>query len=193
MCIASGPSLTPEDVNAVRGQARVIVVNTSYQLAPWADALYACDARWWKWHKGAPDFPGLKFTVSADSARYCPGVRVIGRGPYEGLSTDPGKLNLGSNSGYQALNLAVLLGAQRILLLGYDMQLGQGGRQHWHPDHPMRQRSPYGQFQRMYPTLVEPLRAAGVEVINCSRQTALKCFPRMPIDQALALAVKAVA
>ena len=47
--IASGPSLTKEDVDAVRG-LNVIVINTSYWLAPWADILYACDGHWWDWH-----------------------------------------------------------------------------------------------------------------------------------------------
>lgn len=180
VCIASGPSLTPEDVAVVRGRARVVVVNNSYQLAPWADVLYAADARWWKWHKGAPDFQGLKYSVTKDSARW-PGVIVIGRGASTGLSLDTTKVCLGGNGGYQALNLAVLLGASRVVLLGYDMAVAKDGRQHWHPDHPNTMRSPYQNFRAAYPTLVEPLKAAGVEVINCSRQTALTCFPRAVI------------
>lgn len=180
VCVASGPSLTVEDVEAVRGRARVIVVNTSYQRALWADALYAADAKWWKWHQGAPDFPGLKYSVMKDAGHW-PHVVVLGRGASTGLSNDPSRLCLGANSGYQAINLAVLLGASRIVLLGYDMAVGEGGRQHWHPDHPTRARSPYQTFQAAFPTLVAPLDAAGVEVINCSRQTALTCFPRAVI------------
>ena len=38
-----------------------------------------------------------------------------------GLSRTQGVIHQGKNSGYQALNLAYLLGAKRILLLGYDM------------------------------------------------------------------------
>lgn len=180
VCIASGPSLTQADVDAVRGRARVIVVNTSYQLAPWADVLYAADAKWWRWHKGAPTFAGLKYSLMKDAARW-PGVVVLTRGASTGLSLDPARLCLGANSGYQAINLAVLLGASRVVLLGYDMAPGSGGRQHWHPDHPVKSRSPYQTFQAAFPTLVEPLAAAHVEVINCSRQTAVTCFPRAEI------------
>ena len=52
VCIASGPSLTPEDVQAVKewrdaGKGKVIVVNTTFRAAPWADAMFAMDAKWW--------------------------------------------------------------------------------------------------------------------------------------------------
>jgi len=58
-CLASGPSLTRADVALVRAQGLpTIVVNTTYQMAPWADVLYACDAKWWAWQQGAPGFRG---------------------------------------------------------------------------------------------------------------------------------------
>lgn len=184
VCIASGPSLTREDVDYVRGKARVIVINKSYELAKWADVMYACDAKFWKWERGAPSFPGMKFALTSEAAKW-PGVKVLGRGTSHGLSLDPAKLCLGGNSGYQVINLAVLMGATQILLLGYDMRVGAGGKQHWHADHPMPQRSPYATFQQAFPTMVAPLKAAGISVINCSRDTALTCFERTPIEVAL--------
>jgi hypothetical protein len=47
----------------------------------------------------------------------------------------------------------------------------------------MRMKSPYQTFRQAYPTLVEPLKASGVEVLNCSRQTALTCFERRALDE----------
>lgn len=188
VCLASGPSLTPDDVNAVRGRARVIAINTSINLAPWADVLYACDVRWWKWayrfpkeYPGVHQFAGLKFALTAESAKF-PGVKVLGKSGIDGLSTDPKSIRTGSNSGYQAINVAVLMGAARIVLLGYDMATGHHGKQHWHRDHPMKMVSPYTQFRRAFDTLAAPLKAAGVEVINCSRETSLKCFPRQALQ-----------
>lgn len=192
VCIASGPSLTREDVEAVRGKARVIVVNNSYQLAPWADVLYGCDARWWKWHNGAPEFHGMKFALTGDAAKW-PGVKVLGRGSSQGLSLDPAKVCLGGNSGYQAINVAVLMGAVRIVLLGYDMKVGERGKQHWHADHPMKMRSPYTTFQRAYQTMVKPLTQAGVEVVNCSRETALTCFARRSLADVFPQSAEAAA
>ena len=76
VCLASGPSLTPADVEYVRGKARVIVINTTVLLAPWADVLYACDARWWQWHhKTVKGFAGMKFALTKASAPF--GVTVL--------------------------------------------------------------------------------------------------------------------
>lgn len=185
VCIASGPSLTPEDVNFVRGKARVIVVNTTYKLAPWADVLYACDDRWWRWERGAPTFTGLKFALTKRSAEW-PGVRVLQKTGIEGLEVNPVALRTGANGGYQAMNLAVHLGAARIVLLGYDMQTGDRGREHWHEDHPNRSTSPYATFVRYFGSIVEPLRALNIEVVNCTRETALRCFPRRSLVEAFA-------
>jgi hypothetical protein len=184
VCLASGPSLTREDVDYVRGKAKVIAVNTSYQLAPWADCLYSADSKWWSWYKGAPDFAGLKYTLEQQATRW-PGVQCLRRTGAVGLETDPTGLKTGSNSGYQAIGLGVHLGASRIILLGYDMQRGPKGEQHWHPDHPDRARSEFPNFIRKFETLVAPLQRANVTVINCSRRTALKCFPCQSLELAL--------
>ncbi len=184
VCIASGPSLTQDDCEFVRGKAKVIAINTSYQLAPWADALYACDARWWRWHKGAKDFNGLKFSLERRAGLY--GVQILKAGKPEGLSDDPCFLNTGKNSGYQAMNLAYLLGASKIVLLGYDMQRGPRGEMHWHKEHPIRTPNLYVEFRRRFETLVKPLAERGVEVVNCSRNTALECFPKHTLQEAFA-------
>lgn len=186
VCIASGPSLTREDCDFVRGKARVIVVNTSYRMAPWADCLYACDARWWQWARGAPDFHGMKYALQRRAERW-PGVVALRIGTHDGLSTDPTTLNTGKNSGYQAINLAVHLGAKRIILLGYDMQKGKNGEHHWHKEHPSRTPDIYRKFLHYFNTIEEPLKQLSIEVINCSRVSALKIFPRMSLEEAFAI------
>lgn len=182
VCIASGPSLTAEDVDYCRGKARVIVVNTSYKLAPWADVLYACDTKWWTWHNGVPEFHGLKYTITAPP--YGDVLRLKNTGTI-GLELSPTGLRTGKNSGYQAINLAVHFGVSRILLLGYDMSLGPKGETHWHGDHKDRAKPPVLAFQPMFTGLVQPLAAAGIRIVNCSRRTALTCFLRQTIHEAL--------
>lgn len=193
VCVASGPSLTPQDVDACRGRAPVIAVNDAMRYAPWAEVLYACDARWWMEHPETMDLTGRKYGLRAIAGRE--DVIKLQQGQDCGLSLDPTTLNTGKNSGYQAINLAVHLGASRILLLGYDMQAGAGGRTHFFGDHPWARghQSPFGLFLRLFDTLVEPLRAAGVEVLNCTRATALRAFPRQSLEQALARASAEVA
>jgi len=163
----------------------VIVINTTYQLALWADALYASDTIWWQWHKGAPDFPGLKFALQ--TAAKWPGVQFLENTGHNGLELSPSGVRHGHNSGHQAINLAVHLGVRRVVLLGYDMQPGPRGEQHWHADHPKRSQSVsnYAKFRENFRTLVEPLRELGVDAINCTRRTALDCFPCQPLETVL--------
>ena len=184
VCLGGGPSLTPDDVAAVRGKAGVIAINDAYKLAPWADVLYAADAKWWAWHQGVPDFRGLKFSLQPDAGRW-PGVQVLRNTGERGLEASPTGLRTGRNSGYQAINLAVHLGATRVLLLGYDMGPAADGKTHWFGDHPDKAPSPYVVFLERFADMVTPLQQLGVTVINCSRRTALTVFPQQALEEAL--------
>ena len=101
----------------------------------------------------------------------------------EGLEDSPNGLRTGANSGYQAINLAVHLGARRIILLGYDMK-PSNGRSHWFGEHPDRVDPPYSTMLASFPSLVDPLRKRGVEVINCTPDSALDVFPKMDLKDA---------
>jgi len=186
VCIATGPSLSAADCEKVR-HLNCITVNDAYRLAPWAAAHYAADAEWWRVHIGAMDHcSGQKTTQHrnwqpGEAEKH--GITVLKSSPKPGLSRDAGTLHAGRNSGYQAINLAYLLGATRILLLGYDM--GATGNTHFFGDHPkaLRQCSDYGKFRAPFRT-IHPADY-GLEIINCTRQTALDAFPRMDLEAAL--------
>jgi hypothetical protein len=151
--------------------------------------LYAADARWWRWHRGVMSFEGLKYCLTPEIVNEPWRIQVLKNTGHDGLELDPQGLRTGRNGGYQAVNLAVHLGAGRIVLLGYDMQPGPKGEQHWHHDHPTRIQSPYPLFLEKFATLVAPLEQAGVRVVNCSRRTALACFPKQSLREALCLDV----
>lgn len=190
VCLGSGPSLTQADVDMVKGRARVIAVNDTYKLAPWADVLFAADAKWWGWHKGVAGFSGEKYAMIR-AARRWPNVQILRQSGEVGLETaDPTALRTGKNSGYMAVNVAVHKGASRILLLGYDMG---GGRQHFFGEHPDKSRPPFRVCLRNFATLVKPLEELGIEIINCTRSTALKCFPQMSLEEALERKAEAAA
>lgn len=186
--LGSGPSLSRADVELCRPLDGVVAVNDAYTLAPWATALYAGDRKWWHWHKGVPGFLGRRYTVQA-----YPGVEVLRQGPDTGLCLDPTRLALGRNSVYQAINLAVHFGATRILLLGVDMSNGpradgKGRSDHFFGHHPDNSAPQFSICLARFETLVQPLAKAGVEVLNCSRRTALDVFPRVALEEALGLA-----
>lgn len=186
VCLASGPSLTREDVEYCRGKAPVVAVSDTYRLAPWADVLYACDAKWWEAHDGVPAFAGLKFALETSAARW-PGVQVLENTGDRGVELTPTGLRTGKNSGYQAVNVAIHLGASRVVLLGYDMQATIGQPSHFFGEHPpsLRRSSPFAMFCQHFASLVSPVKAIGVEIVNCSRATALTCFPVRPLEAVL--------
>lgn len=169
-----------------RGRAKVIAVNDAYRLAPWADVLYSSDTRWWEFYRGVPEFGGLKVGIQPLNPAAAWGVMVLRNTGDTGLEMHPSGLRTGRNSGAAAVNLAVHFGVSRIVLLGYDMGPA-GKRTHFFGDHPARlqAQSPYESFVQLFRTMVGPLGQAGVQVVNCSRQTRLDCFPRAVLKDVL--------
>lgn len=194
-CLATGPSLTAFDVDAVRGRGTVIVVNDAYRLAPWADVLYSSDRYWWNHYRGVPTFGGLRATIEFSPTRYAsellkhaPEMYFLRNTGHQGVETDPtGIRTCGQNSGGAAVNLAVHLGARRIVLLGYDCGV-PGSKRHFFGDHPrnLSQISPYPTWRTAFETMRAPLDALGIEVVNCSRSTSINAFRCAPLAEVLA-------
>jgi sugar phosphate isomerase/epimerase len=185
--LASGPSMSADVAAAVRrAGVRSIAVNTTVQLAPWADVLYAADADWWN-HPSNADvlraYSGLRYSVSQ-----VPGVRQLRNSGVAGFDPDPTALRSGGNSAYQAVHLAVHLGAARILLCGLDMQ-PQPGACHWHGPHPygLRETGPalFERWRQRFATLAPELERLGVDVVNVTPGSALTCFRRSTLETEL--------
>lgn len=144
--------------------------------------MYACDYLWWQvHHKATAAFKGERWTQDANAAdrfglNHIPGRHDVG------LGTDC--IHFGNNSGYQAINLAYLAGAKTVLLLGFDMSW-DGERSHWFGDHQgrLKNNTDYAKCIRAF-ELMEPEKY-GLQVINCTRRTALKCFPTARLEDAL--------
>jgi hypothetical protein len=188
--VAGGPSAGDIDLAAGRASARFLCVNEAWRLAPWAEALYACDAAWWKARAGVPEFQGLKI---AHDATACVAYRDIvqthiARGVDKILTETVGITGDGGNSGFQALNIAVQFGATRIVLVGYDMRIDRG--LHWHGPHPKGLNNPSEQvlarWRRALDGTAETLAGLGVEVLNASPVSALKAYPIMDFEKAIA-------
>lgn len=92
-----------------------------------------------------------------------------------------------NNSGAAAVSLAASRGAKRIVLLGYDCQKTDG-KAHWHGDHPkgLGNAGSIDKWAKSFGDLAEALKKRGVEAVNASRATALECFPRLTLEEALA-------
>lgn len=187
VCVASGPSLCVEDVEACRGRARVIAVKDAVQLVPWADVLYGTGhdtSRWWALHgPRLQAFAGARYSLDLAASAWTNVLRMTGP---RGLEAEPDGLRHGHHSGYAAVNLAVHLGAARIVLLGYDTGHSPHGQKYFFGDRAEGQvSSPFARFIEAFTTIVQPLTDLGIEVINASRVSALTMFPQQPIAEVL--------
>lgn len=203
-CLATGPSLTQEDCDYVRGKSRVIAINDAHRLAPWADVLFSADRQWWRYYDGVPTFAGMKIGIGSAPGKDnpfgptrqhpngpihpgYPDIVVLKNTGYNGLETESNGLRHASNSGYAAINLAMHFGAARILLLGYNMGFLKG-RAHFFGNHPQglnQNEALYSGFRSSFDDLVEPLKALGIEVINCTPETSLIAFPVRDLREVL--------
>lgn len=140
-------------------------------MAPWSDALYAMDRKWWSRYgeTAKKNFAGAFYSLVSGSE---PARKVI----------LPGS----RNSGHGAIHLAAKFGAKKIYLLGYDCQYTNGKR-HWHGDHEkgMGNADKLPTWPLQFKRLSGMLENQGVSIVNCSRQTALDCFPRASLEESL--------
>lgn len=175
--IGGGPSLLLSDIEYLRGKCRVIVINDSYKIAPWADILYYCDGKWYsKNYLGVSEFSGCVATISDSPAHwnFCEGDTA-------GLSHKLNTLNTGRNSAYQALNLCKHLGATEIYLLGVDMGVVDG-RCHWH-DSTTTDPNAYDLMLPYWETALQDLGAT--KVYNCSMVSRIECFEKTKLKDVL--------
>ena len=165
--IARGPSVRQFDLSRLRNK-QVLGVNTFVLCLETPAAICSADWRWIGSHRNLlGKYEGERYlAVSLEThpeAAGIPGAVYLQRSYDSGLSDDAGALCLGGNSGYAAINLAVLKGATDIHLVGFDMRPEDGEKfQQWAP-----------LFRSMRPQLAR----LGVRVTNHNPQSAIDAFP----------------
>lgn len=154
----------------------MIVANTTFRMAPWADMLFAMDRQWWELHAAevAESFRGERVSSNQAPSRYM--VRRLIMNEFKTFG----------NSGAACVALAVACGATRVVMLGYDCQK-TGGQAHWHGNHPkgLGNAGAIDKWPAKFRELAAHIKNRAV-VINASRETALDMFPRKTLEQALA-------
>lgn len=176
--LASGESLKPVKVNC-----NVMTINSSWQACPTANVHYSNDYDWY-----SRELPKMRKECTGRFMCGHPEKMVRGTDQsykfdkgYRGICMEPGRIAWGGNSGYAGINLAIQLGAKRVILLGYDMC----GKSHWHGEHHKSVRKPFNfpMWIQRFDEMARDAKLMGVEIINCSPISALKCFPKMSIDE----------
>lgn len=198
--VGGGPSLRGFDGGRLRGR-RVIAVNNAWEIVP-ADILWFADSRWWRWNGEAvrARFKGIVATracLEADDIRradFRPGrfwhLRRSDEdvaGNHGGIALEPDTVR-GGMGGHNAINLAVHLGAAKLVLLGFDGKPDEAGRFQYHDRH-RAPTSPTLFPERALPDLrstAAPLAALGIEVINARPDMAVDWWPLRDLESALA-------
>lgn len=158
--------MSQELADVVRERCPAVAVSDAYKLAPWADALVSADAAWWRQRPDALLVPSRKF-----SAVDVPGVTLVPHCP---------EFVQGTNSGLLGMRVARILGASRILLLGFDAR-----GTHFFGPHKLPLKDTSAQRRKMFADQFSRWPQAQCPVINCTQGSALTCFPMGDISEEL--------
>jgi hypothetical protein len=191
--IGGGPSLRSFDWDLIRGK-RTIGCNSAFLLgAHICQITIFADHLWWEeiGKKRTDEYGGLVVgCVPPHNEKQLtekPWLIRMSRYDKNGLSP-PGSQVLGccGNTGVLALNLALLMGATRVYLLGFDMRLGPQGIANWHH---LRWEPPqadnYPRFMREMRRLPQELKEKypDVQVVNVTDDSELELFPKQSLRE----------
>ena len=187
--IGGGPSVKDMPQSFLEGK-KVIGINRAFEFFR-CDIAFGTDRRWLTWIEG-----GNYGDEARERWRVFKGKKVILRGskypvkdekmvvfnPYASAvkfspSLEEG-LTRSSNSGIPAINLAILLGASKIYLAGFDCTKTENGLQtHFHSGHPETQKdSIFEGFIKSF-KLFAPQVPENVQVLNMNPNSGIKDFP----------------
>lgn len=192
VCIASGPSLSNEQLDLVdryRNKIKGIIgVNRAFEAYQKFDILFGADKKFWlHYYDVVKSMPFIKTTIEGNACNSR--IREI---PFEfanGLGDNC--IHHNGNSGLMAINLAYLLGAKNIILIGYDFKHSDSGKVHFHSDYDKKKfQSNFEITKRLFDNvelIANDLRERSVRIVNCSIDTAIECIDKQTLHSELEL------
>jgi len=179
--IGGGDSLRHFDWSLLKDE-RTIGCNDAYKLG--ADICKLCvfgDVVWFQENESAlAAYKGVVFTNAVRLYHtQLPWLWTLQRKPI-GLSRS--KLAWNGNTGATAVNLALILGANKIFLLGFDMHLAKDGKKNWHSQLSTRpKKSNYAKFLEGFLQLSIALKSGifNCEIINVTDNSDLDLFQKV--------------
>jgi len=189
--IGGGTSLEGFDWNLLKDK-RTIGCNDAYMLGEEVCKLCVFgDSRWFDAHKDKVGlYKGVLFT---NAKRYrntnikMPSGKWLWTTPRisQGLGVD--RLAWNRNTGAVAVNLALILGAKRVILLGFDMHLSKDGRPNWHKNKLLSQPDAkvYKRFIQGFVKLNEAMAETfpNAEIINVTDDSGLNVFCKIGCEE----------
>lgn len=176
--LGGGASLTAEIAESVRGHGKVMVINSTARLAPWADALYFHDYPWFRDHRPIVDnFAGKVFTSSRRAYSFKTRSHKFWAQPPT-IQSKP------LSSGHYATDVVLALGCKVIVLLGMDCRNIEG-RSHNHNDYEDPKGLTHPIFLPMWDEYPARAAAWGATIINATPGSAIAVFPQISLDRVI--------
>lgn len=193
--IGGGPTVKKQNLQLLSGK-HVICLNNAYSIYPDALALYWADESWVERHLDSVNAHTAKFRFHSKfhiSNKYLENESRLGIGKSillkrtgdKGIDNNIDNVR-GNNSGAHILNLLHNCKVKKIVLLGYDMKLIDS-KTHWHDGHglPIRPQVYADMFIPSIASMAPILKNAGIQVINASPNSDLKCFEKIPFEKTI--------
>lgn len=192
--LAGGPSLIGFDFERLRGRGRIIAINRAFEFCPFADILFLMDITFYnkchvpgrqEWIEAWNAFQGYRVFLNI-KGRQLEDVFSIKTAGRTGLTNRlQNGLCHGNHSGHGAINLAFVLAASPIYLLGYDGKF-TNGRAHFHDGYGE------GRLEKSYRAFIQDLqrqaailKKTSTQVFNLNPDSALRAYPFKTIDEVL--------
>lgn len=183
------------DGQVVLGVNRIIALCSNF------DAYFLGDSRgyWEHGHKkeidgfGKPAFCANQKWPMDRSVIGVPAFQLVRVGLSEGLDPRPDRIAWNKSSGGAAIDVAVHMGARKIVLLGYDMR-AVNGQMNWYGE-AFKDRDNAGltfmkakkemlaSFLLPYPKIARDAQSRGIEIINATKDSAITSFPYVPLEK----------
>ena len=194
--VGGGPSLKDFDFDCLKSEY-TIAINRSFEKLPDSDCFITMDNRFYSWIKSGSlgkralflwqHYGGARFIIDTqpEKKRKYPDCHVLNYLGNNGMPKTLEKgLYSGANSGYAGLQLAIVLGANPIILLGFDMDTNSIGDTHYHDPYPYKGKYSYPNFIKYFEAIAPLLKKKGIDVINIndSKTCGLQCFDFGTLD-----------
>lgn len=190
------PSAYSSYMSAIHSK-HVIAINAAYLIGNWIDMIFFGDNRWFLENRvRLAEFPGLKVTChtrpnkcTEDGIKYLPRDRQHGKG----ISPHSNMVCWNQNSGAAAVSIAANAGVKRIILLGFDMKLGENNKQHWHglygtaniTDEKRKKGLPFHRHLRGFSFIAKDAKDRGIEILNACLDSVIEDFKKVTVKELL--------
>jgi hypothetical protein len=192
--LGGGPSLKCVDLSPLRDR-RVIGCNDAYQFGhEIVDLCWFMDSAWFVKHKKTlSQFRGLKASCHAITSSVPWILTMHATNNLELFPYNRQLISRWTNTGFSAINLAWLLGAKRIVLVGFDMRRVfnekiKDTESNWHVNNlDKNDATVYRRFLDAAPRLAAALKKTtpDLEVLNATPGSDLHEFPMTTLEEQL--------